>query len=198
VERLIVCRHAESVFNVDGVINGDPSVPGGLSARGRRQAKELGGLLSSRPLDLCVTTEFERTIETADIALAGRRVPRLVMPELSDAPLGVFELRPFEEFAAWRRAHGPEVELPGTEVNERNWLGRIRGAFDALARRPEGSILAILHGACVSWLLASAERPATAPHAEPTDLSRDELLAALAITRDDVYARWHPTPAADP
>lgn len=198
MERLTVCRHAESVFNVDGVINGDPSVPGGLSERGRKQAKELGWILSSRPLDLCVTTEFERTIETADIALAGRPVPRLVMPDLSDAPLGTFELRPFQEYTAWREAEDPDVALPGTEVSERSWLRRIHGGFTALARRPEGSILAILHGACVSWLVASAGRSGAAPHAEPVDLSRDELLAALAITRHDVYARWRLTTAEDP
>jgi hypothetical protein len=42
IEQLILCRHAMSDFNVRGVLNADPSVQGGLSDRGREQAKELG------------------------------------------------------------------------------------------------------------------------------------------------------------
>jgi broad specificity phosphatase PhoE len=198
VESLIVCRHAESEFNVRGVINGDPSNAGGLSERGRDHARALGATLAARTIDLCVTTEFERTIETADIALAGRFVPRLVMPELSDSPLGIFELRPFEEFNRWRRAHGPDVVLPGTDVSERSWLGRIRGAFGVIAERPETTILAILHGACVSWLLGSAGRSVDPGYATPLELSGDELLNALAVTRKDVYARWPRAVDVDP
>jgi broad specificity phosphatase PhoE len=49
VQRLILVRHAESVFNVRGVLNGDPSVPGGLTQRGREQARRLGRLLAAKP-----------------------------------------------------------------------------------------------------------------------------------------------------
>ena len=66
-----MARHAESVFNVRGVLNGDPAVPGGLTDNGREQARWLGERLKNERIDLCVTTEFERTRETADIALAG-------------------------------------------------------------------------------------------------------------------------------
>ena len=190
MENLIVCRHAESEFNVRGVINGDPTVAGPLSKRGEEEARALGMALADREIDLCVTTEFERTIATADIALAGRSVPRLVMPELSDAPLGTFELRPFEEFDRWRRANGPDTVLPGTSVSERQWLERIRGGFSALAERSEATVLAVLHGACVSWLLGSAGLPQTPRHAEPFELPRSQLLEALSATRDDVFARW--------
>jgi broad specificity phosphatase PhoE len=190
VENLIVCRHAESEFNLRGVINGDPTIAGPLSERGEEEARSLGAALAGREIDLCVTTEFERTIATADIALSGRSVPRLVVPELSDAPLGSFELRTFEEFDRWRRANGPDAVLPGTSVSERQWLERIRAAFTAMAGRSEATVLAVLHGACVSWLLGSAGLPRTPQHAEPVELSRPQLLEALSATRDDVYARW--------
>ncbi len=84
MEHLILARHAESVFNVRGVLNGDPLVPGGLTERGREQARRLGQLLANDPIDLCVTTAFERTRETADLAFAGRGIPRLVMSELAE------------------------------------------------------------------------------------------------------------------
>ncbi|MBA3691056.1 MAG: histidine phosphatase family protein [Actinobacteria bacterium] len=91
MERLILVRHAESVFNVRGVLNADPSVPGGLTQRGREQARRLGRLLAEERIDLCVTTAFERTRETADVAFAGRDIPRLVLRELDDPPNGDFE-----------------------------------------------------------------------------------------------------------
>jgi broad specificity phosphatase PhoE len=42
MERVILARHAQSVFNVRGVLNGDPSIPGGLTDEGRAQARRLG------------------------------------------------------------------------------------------------------------------------------------------------------------
>ena len=61
MERVILARHAESVFNIRGVLNGDPSIPGGLTEEGRAQARRLGERLRDVRIDLCVTTEFERT-----------------------------------------------------------------------------------------------------------------------------------------
>ena len=51
MERLILARHAESVFNVRGVLNGDPSVPGGLTDQGRAQARLLGERLREERID---------------------------------------------------------------------------------------------------------------------------------------------------
>ncbi len=41
MERVILARHAQSVFNVRGVLNGDLD-PGGLTDEGRAQARRLG------------------------------------------------------------------------------------------------------------------------------------------------------------
>src|SRR5439155_14309103 len=75
VKRLIVARHAESEYNVLGLLNGDPSVPCPLTARGRDQARALGRALAEQTIDLRITTDFPRTRETADIALASRNIP---------------------------------------------------------------------------------------------------------------------------
>lgn len=51
MERLVLARHAESVFNVRGVLNGDPSIPGGLTENGREQARrQWSWETSGRPL----------------------------------------------------------------------------------------------------------------------------------------------------
>jgi broad specificity phosphatase PhoE len=190
VERLIVCRHAESVFNAQGVLNGDPSVPGGLTARGDDQARMLGERLRETRIDLCVTTAFERTIRTADLALAGRDVPRLIMPELDDPPNGVFELRPFEELRAWRAEHGPDVEIPGAGLTEREAVTRMRTGFFDLVGRSEATILAVLHGWFVDWILSSAGVDGPVEQAVPTLLTIGRIADALRATTEDVFARY--------
>ena len=48
---------------------------------------ELIGLRGlGEQIDLAAVTEFRRTQETADLALEGRDVPRLVVPELNEIP----------------------------------------------------------------------------------------------------------------
>jgi broad specificity phosphatase PhoE len=173
-------------------LNGDPSVPGGLTARGEEQARRLGDALRERRIDLCVTTAFERAIHTADIALAGRDIPRLVMTELDDPPNGVFELRPGEELRAWRSENGPDVVIPGTETTEREGVERMRTGFFVLAARPEGTILAVLHGWFVTWVLTSAGvDPADAlEQAIPYELTVGMVANALRATSEDVFARY--------
>jgi broad specificity phosphatase PhoE len=187
-----VCRHAESVFNEQGVLNGDPSVPGGLTAGGQQQARRLGQELVDRPIDLCVTTAFERTIRTADIVLAGRDVPRLVMPALDDPPNGIFELRPYEELRAWRTDNGPDAVIPGTASTEREAVERMRAGFFELVARPEETILAVLHGWFVGWVLASAGVDAgrQPEPAVPYELTVGRVADALRATAEDVFARY--------
>jgi broad specificity phosphatase PhoE len=70
MERALLTRHAESEFSVRGLTNGDPSVACGLTAEGRLQAQRLGELLADTPIDLCVTSGFERTHSPAATSLA--------------------------------------------------------------------------------------------------------------------------------
>lgn len=167
MERLILARHAESVFNVRGVLNGDPSIPGGLMREGRAQAARLGDRLESGRIDLCVTTEFERTRETADIALAGRDVQRLVVPELNDPPNGDLELQPYGELLRWREANGPDVPVPGLARTERDYFETV-----------------------VAWITSCAGAPASGGHAEETLITTSDLVAALDAVADDVFLRW--------
>jgi len=65
VELVYLARHGESVYSAQSLLNGDPSVPCGLTPRGFEQARELGRQLLGHRLDLCITTAFERTQITA-------------------------------------------------------------------------------------------------------------------------------------
>ena len=190
MERVILARHAQSVFNVRGVLNGDPSIPGGLTPEGRAQARRLGERLHGERIDLCVTTEFERTQETADIALAGRDVPRLVVPDLGDPPNGDLELRPYAELVRWRETHDPNVPLPGLDRTERDYFETVARGFRQLAERREPTVLAILHGYVIAWIASSVGAASAGRHAEEMVLTASELIEALDAVSGDVFRRW--------
>ena len=190
MERLILARHAQSVFNVRGVLNGDPSIPGGLTEEGRAQARRLGDRLAQERIDLCVTTEFERTRETADILLDGRDVSRLVMPELNDPPNGELELRPYNELLRWREANGPDVPVPGLERTERDYFETVARGLRRIAECREPTILAILHGYVVAWIASNLGVSRAGGHAEESVLTASMLTASLDSLGDDVFRNW--------
>jgi broad specificity phosphatase PhoE len=187
VERALLTRHAESEFSVRGVTNGVPGVEGGLTEAGRAQAARLAGQLASVPIELCVVSEFQRARETADLALAGRDVPRLVLPELNDIRFGEFEGRLLADYRAWARTHGPEDEVPGGGETRAGTVGRYARAFRAISARPERTILVVAHSLPIRYVLdaAAGRFPGPAveqvPYAEPFAMSAPELTEAVAL-----------------
>jgi hypothetical protein len=114
------------------------------------------------------------------------------MHELDDPPNGRFELRPPGDLAAWRAAHGPDVEIPGSGMTERTAVSAVRAGLELLAALPEATILIVAHGWFVAWLVASAGMVALPGHAVPIALSAAEVRVALEATAADVYARYSP------
>ena len=66
-------RHASSVYNDRGLLNGDPRVPVHLDVAGRVAASAMAPRLAGIPFDLALHTRFARTRETLSILL-GRRL----------------------------------------------------------------------------------------------------------------------------
>jgi len=194
METVILARHGESELSAAGVVSGDPAEPRGLTELGREQARQLGAGLADEPIELCVTSEFARARETADLALAGRDVPRLVVPELNDVRFGEFEGRPFDEYRAWAGSRAPTEEPPGGESRAEVAARYVRG-FRRVLERPERTVLVVAHGLPLRYtLLALKDLDPTpiveqVPLAEPYRLRRDELEGA--VERLD---RWSRTP----
>src|SRR5690348_6796619 len=94
----LVARHGQSLFNVDRVVNGDPTLDRGLSEQGIEEAEGLGAQLAGLLLDLVVVSPFPRAIQTANIALEGRDVPHLVDDDLGDVRIGDLEGKSLDEY----------------------------------------------------------------------------------------------------
>jgi broad specificity phosphatase PhoE len=185
VNRAILVRHAESHLSAVGRTNGDPAVAIALTAAGREQARELGRELARERIDLCATSEFERARETADLALEGRAIPRLVLPELNDIRFGRFEGGALADYRAWARTHGPEEQVPCGGESRVETVGRYVRAFRTILARPEETVLVVAHSLPIRYVLnaSAGSTPAPAieqvPYAEPFPLTRAELEPAV-------------------
>lgn len=184
---VILARHGESELSVVGRTNGDPRTGCALTEAGREQACRLGELLADDELGLCVVSEFQRAQETADLALEGRDVPRLVMPELNDIRFGDFEGHALTEYRAWAHSHGPEDPAPGGGDSRAETVRRYVRAYRTILARPEVTILVVAHGLPVRYVLDALEARdpeavvGQVPYAEPFRLTATEFAGAVDL-----------------
>jgi broad specificity phosphatase PhoE len=196
VERAILVRHAESEFSVRGAMNGDPATSCPLTDEGREQATRLADALRDDPVDLVVVTEFARTVETADLALAGRDVPRLAVPELNDIRVGEFEGGLLETYRAWVRDRSPVAVPPGGGESRADVVRRYGAGFRLVLARPEQAILVVTHGLPIRYVLLAAEGSGprsvveNVEYATPYALRREELERAV-----ERLERWAENPS---
>jgi probable phosphoglycerate mutase len=155
VELLLLARHGQSLFNVDGVVNGDPARDRGLSPLGRDEGVKLGRQLAGVAVDLCVTSRFPRAQQTAELALGGRVVPHEVDGDLDDIRVGELEGRTLAEYRAWKAEHGHAARFPGGEsLAEAAY--RYADAYERLLARPERAILCVCHEIPVRYVVNAA------------------------------------------
>ena len=188
----VLTRHAHSTRNVEGRVNGDPSVPVPLTENGRAEARALGRQLAELPLELCVHTRFGRTRETADCALEGRDVPQLEEPLLDDIDVGELDGAPIADYRSWKGGHTRDAPFPGGEsLNDA--ARRYARAYRRLLDRPERAVLVVCHEIPVRYALnASAgsdelDGPAhEIPNATPYLF--DDAALSRAATRIELLA----------
>jgi broad specificity phosphatase PhoE len=194
VRRLLAARHGESEFSLAGRVNGDPGVACPLTEAGREQARALGEALAGETIDLCAVTEFERVRETAELALEGRDVPFLVVPELNDPRYGSFEGGSLDAYREWVWGKGP-LDAPEGGEHRGELAARYARGLELLLERPEGTILLVAHSLPLAYLRDAAEgrAPATrsdqVPYASVIRLGRAEVERAA-----EILANWARAP----
>jgi broad specificity phosphatase PhoE len=195
VQTAILVRHGESVFSVRGLLNGDPSIPGGLTPAGVEQARALGDRLRGVPIDLVVTSEFERAVETADVATAGRGLPRLALAELNDPLYGPFEGAMLEDYRAWASS-SPSSAAPGAGGESRYAIvERYAAAFRRLLDLRAETVVVFAHSLPLAYAIAASEgslpsaRMPLVEYATPYRYDAQELAGIAAVLE-----RWLAAP----
>jgi broad specificity phosphatase PhoE len=152
---LLLTRHGQSLFNVDGVVNGDPARDRGLSPQGVEEAGRLAGQIAGVHVDVCVTSRFLRAQETARIALGARAVPHVVDGELDDIRVGDLEGRTLEDYRAWKHDRPRSERFPdGESLDEA--ARRYAGAYARLLERVEDTVLCVCHEIPVRYAINAA------------------------------------------
>jgi broad specificity phosphatase PhoE len=191
MERALLVRHAESVFSARGLATGRVDVRCPLSERGEAQAQDLAEELADEGIDLCVTSELERTRQTADLALADRAVPRIVVPELNDPLYGRYEGGPLDDYLAWALANDSAAEPPGGGERRQTLVARYADGFRRVVERSERAVLVVTHSLPIAYVLMAlagrdpARRVPVVEYAKPYAISGREL--AQVVVRLDAW-----------
>jgi len=152
VRLFVLSRHGESVLNNEDRINGDPTVPAPLTEHGRAEAALLGLQVRALPVDACLHTRFDRTLETARIALDGRDVPLVEEELFDDVRVGELEGWTVDEYRAWKREHTRSDRFPGGESLDEA-AGRYAQAYRRLLERPYECVLVVCHEIPIRYAL---------------------------------------------
>src|SRR5581483_11153675 len=156
----LLVRHGQSLFNVDKVVNGDPTLDSGLSEQGIEEAEQLGGEIASLPIELAAVSPFPRAIQTANIALANRgvgnrEVPHLVDDDLGDVRIGELEGKTLDEYRAAPAHANRKERFPGGESLDEAAL-RYVAALERLLARDEQTTLVVCHEIPVRYVVNAA------------------------------------------
>jgi broad specificity phosphatase PhoE len=182
VKRLILVRHGEAASNVGDTVNGVP--PGvGLAPLGREEAARLRAELADEPVDLGVATEFRRSQETVEIALARRPVATLIVPQLNEIGFGSFEGGSLQAYRAWAWTTEPDLPAPGGGEARSEVAARVAAGLELLLVRPEETILAVSHALPVRYVLDGADGIFPAAKIEPVGHAVPHRLEREAVAR---------------
>ena len=140
--RLVYETHATTTDNEARVCTGWR--PGTLAERGRGEAVQLGRRRAD--VDLVVSSDLGRAVETVDLAFAGRAVERRTDPRLREVDFGELTGAPHDVVHPLQGAHVDEPFAGGESY--RQVVGRVGDLLDELARDADGrTVLLVGHAA---------------------------------------------------
>ncbi|MEX2112708.1 MAG: histidine phosphatase family protein [Pirellulales bacterium] len=152
--KLFCIRHGETVYNLEGRIQGQADSH--LSPLGRRQCEAVADALAGQAIDVIVSSPLARAVESARILADKLRLEVVTDPRLMEINAGIFQGHTwpeindrFSEVAAQWRAADPDFHIPGGE-SRRDVMLRAGAAFDAILQRNERVVAVMAHGGSLS------------------------------------------------
>ena len=141
--------HATSVDNEEGVATG--WLGGTLSAAGREQARQLGERRRGDGLDVVVSSDLHRAVETAETAFAGSGIPVLLDWRLRECNYGAMNGMPRSRLDSERRRRLDEPFPDGESW--RQAVARVTGFLDELAETRDGQRVLLIGHVATRWAL---------------------------------------------
>ncbi len=160
---LLLCRHGQSEWNQQGLIQGQSPEAGGLTERGRWQAQQLGLRLKSLDVVALYASDLLRAQETAQIISAALDLPVQPDPRWREIDLGVWQgLTPDEVDQRWPGDKIRAMDLPRGEIGETFAAlsqRTVAAMHDLAARHPGQTIAVVSHGGNVRAALLATDVP---------------------------------------
>ena len=191
LRRYTFVRHASTVYNGRGLLNGDPRVPVPLDAKGAVATASLAPQFAHVPFDLALHTRFARTRATL-MLLLGRRsdVPVAIESGFDDIDVGEFEGAHVRAYREWRTLHGPEQAMLGGESRLAALARYADGYARLLTRHSAQRVLLVVHDQPIRFLHNALLRAdpldgpvRTVANLERMTVSGAQVGAALAVMR---------------
>jgi alpha-ribazole phosphatase len=153
--RLVLVRHGETDWNVEGRYQGQSDVP--LNANGLAQAEALAGQLGGERFEAIYTSDLARAAQTAEALAARTGAPIHPDPRLREIDQGEWEGLLLAEIEARyaeafqrRRLDPLTAQPPGGES-----VGQVRERVLEVIREisrihPDGSVAVVSHGLAIA------------------------------------------------
>lgn len=141
---LYCLRHGQSEKNILRVMNEDPKKQYSLTDLGKEQAQEASEKLKDKKIDLIISSEFPRAIETAKIINANHNTKIEISKELNEINSG-FEGKNPKEWLDHISSDPLNGKKPGFE-SIKECIDRICRLIESLKNRSEKEIVIVSHG----------------------------------------------------
>jgi broad specificity phosphatase PhoE len=144
VVQVVYETHATTVDNENGVATG--WLPGGLSMTGRDNARALGRRRRDDGIDLVISSDLARAVQTVEIAFTGAEVPIITDPRLREVDYGDLNGAPVDVVHRERRDH-VDTPFPGGQ-SYREVTATVSALLGELLRKRDGQrVLLVGHAA---------------------------------------------------
>lgn len=147
--QIVYETHSISTDNEAGIATGWHH--GRLSEEGRRLALELGKRRRDDGIDLVLTSDLRRAVETAEIAFAGSAIPIEQDARLRECDYGALNGAPVARLAA-ERSRRVDEPFPGGE-SYRQVVERTRDLLRDLSAARDGSRVLLISHSANRWAL---------------------------------------------
>ncbi|MCQ2212354.1 MAG: histidine phosphatase family protein [Bacteroidaceae bacterium] len=133
---LLLTRHGQTKENVLRILQGQ--MPGELTEEGIKQAEELRESLKGTHIDLIISSDLKRAVDTTNIVNAERQLPVELEPLIRERNFGIHTGMPYKGITGELDPSAETVEAMFRRAAE--WLHKV-------AREHEGqTVLVISHG----------------------------------------------------
>ncbi|MCT4617777.1 MAG: alpha-ribazole phosphatase [Marinisporobacter sp.] len=157
--KLIFVRHGETEHNHKGLYCGWNDLD--LTEKGRVQAEEVCEKLREKDLDLIITSDLNRTIQTARIINECHNIKITLEENLREMNFGLWEGLSYKEIKEKYKKELNEWEkdwvyyAPPSGESVKNMCERVTSAVDKIVKQHQNkNILIVSHAGCIRAILA--------------------------------------------